>query len=848
VTTPLDPTLRGLSSCGCCSGIGPSTPGVVFNRPGLRAIAYRSGSWHEFKESLLAGLAESQRLALKGLTTRTDDDFSIALLDAVAACADVLTFYGERIANEAYLRTTTERHSVLELARLIGYELRPGAAAGTLVAFTVDDTPGAPRIATIDIGVKVQSVPGHEEKPQTFETVEKIEGRAEWNTMTPALTAPQAFSAPNVSELWLAGIETGLRVGDAVLLVGTERAATAGDDHWDVRLVSAAEIQFDEKRTHVLLSGSLRSLGPASDWSGPPAVYALRTRAGIFGNNAPDWKSMSSDFQENYLGHPPAGTEIDEWKDFTIFSPGGSAATDAAGTIDLESAHPSVVPGDGHWLVLATSDKAELFTVTKAVETSRAQFAVSAKTTRVGIGGGQSLTSFEKAVRDTTVLAESEALPLAGSPIEPAETGIVSSLTLATDIGELPAHRTLLLMGKNAATGDPALEAVTLDHVEPAGDISRLVFTTALDHSYELASLTISGNVARATQGESVDEVLGGGDAGRPYQRFPLRQPPLTFARSTSSSSGVTSTLGVRVNDVLWTEAPSFYGRSFDEHVFVTRRSDDGTTTVQFGDGVHGARLPTGQENVRARYRKGVGLGGNVKPGQLSTLLTRPLGLKSAVNPAAATGGDDPEALDGARENAPLTVMTLDRVVSLRDYEDFARAYAGIAKALATWTWDGQRRGVFVTVAGPDGAGVADDVVENLLGQIRSQGDRFVPLRVATYREATFGLAFKAKVDPAYDRAAVDAALVDSLRSAFGFDARAFGQAVALSEVIATLQAVGGVVAVDVDALDRTDGIGGSGFDQPLLAALPDTASLAGSQAAELLTLASDPIVPGAMT
>ncbi len=846
MTTPLDPSVRGLSSCGCCAGIGPSTPGVVFNRPGLRAIAYRSGTWHEFKESLIADLAGSQHPELAGLTTRADDDLTIALLDAVAACADVLTFYQERIANEAYLRTATERRSVLELARLIGYELGPGAAAGMLLAFTVDDTLGAPRVATIDVGVKIQSVPGHGEKPQTFETVEKIEGRAEWNAMTPALTLPQAFAATNVTDLWLAGIATGLRVGDAVLLVGAERAATAGDDHWDVRLVRSATIAFDDKRTHVLLGGSLRTPGPASTWSGPPTVYALRTRAGIFGNNAPDWKSMSKDFQETYLGKSPIlPAEKGQWKDFTIFSPGAPAATATSGTIDLDFAHPSVVPTA--WLVLATPDKAELFSVNKAIETSRAQFAVSAKTTRIGLDGAN-LTSFNEAVRETTVLGENEALPLAGSPIVPAETGIVTGLTLATDIGDLPSGRPLLLTGVDAATGEPAVEAVTLDHLEAVGDATRLVFTTALEHSYRLASLMINGNVARATQGETVDEVLGGGDAGRPYQRFPLRQPPLTFVRSKGSPSGVTSSLGVRVNDVLWTEAPSFYSRAPDEHVFVARRTDDGTTAVQFGDGVHGARLPTGQENVRAHYRKGIGLGGNVKAGQLTTLLTRPLGLKSGSNPGPATGGDDPEPRDAARENAPLTVMTLDRVVSLRDYEDFARAYAGIAKALATWTWDGQRRGVFITVAGPDGAAVADDIVELLLGQIRASGDRFVPLRVATYRQATFALTFRAKVDPAYERAAVDAALVDSLRSAFGFDSRAFGQAVALSEVIATLQAVTGVVAVDIDALDRTDGVGGSGLDQPLLAGLPETASLAGSQAAELLTLGSDPIVPGDMT
>ena len=59
-----------------------------------------------------------------------------------------------------------------------------------------------------------------------------------------------------------------------------------------------------------------------------------------------------------------------------------------------------------------------------------------------------------------------------------------------------------------------------------------------------------------------------------------------------------------------------------------------------------------------------------------------------------------PSRATGRGVNAPLTVLTLGRIVSLRDYEDFARAFAGVAKALATWTWDGERQGVFVTDRG----------------------------------------------------------------------------------------------------------------------------------------------------
>src|SRR5258705_11069043 len=127
---------------------------------------------------MLAALSDSTLLALHALRTRESDDFSIALLDGWATVADVLTFYQERIANESYLRTATERQSLLQLARLIGYELRPGVAAGTYLAFKLDDAPGSPGQSTIDVGAKVQSVPGPGEKSQTFETKKAVQAPA----------------------------------------------------------------------------------------------------------------------------------------------------------------------------------------------------------------------------------------------------------------------------------------------------------------------------------------------------------------------------------------------------------------------------------------------------------------------------------------------------------------------------------------------------------------------------------------------------------------------------------------------------------------------------------------------
>ncbi|MDB5899954.1 MAG: hypothetical protein JWP41_3556, partial [Ramlibacter sp.] len=129
------PVPPGIDTCDCCDGIKASTPSSLSNRAGLDAIDYRIGEHAQFCESLHAGLSSPRFLELAGLRTRDADDYTLGLLDAVACAADVLTFYQERLANESYLRTATERVSLQEMGKLIGYRLRPGVAAETWLAF-----------------------------------------------------------------------------------------------------------------------------------------------------------------------------------------------------------------------------------------------------------------------------------------------------------------------------------------------------------------------------------------------------------------------------------------------------------------------------------------------------------------------------------------------------------------------------------------------------------------------------------------------------------------------------------------------------------------------------------------
>jgi predicted phage baseplate assembly protein len=309
--------------------------------------------------------------------------------------------------------------------------------------------------------------------------------------------------------------------------------------------------------------------------------------------------------------------------------------------------------------------------------------------------------------------------------------------------------------------------------------------------------------------------------------------------------SGGASTLRIFVNDVEWREAPTLFGHRPRDRVFATTTTDDGRTVVRFGDGVSGARPATGHDNIRARYRVGVGLGGLARADQLSLLMTRPLGVQGVRNPLAATGAQDPQVGADSADNAPRTVLTLDRIVSLRDYEDFAADFGSIGKAAATWTWDGVVRGVVLTVSGTGGEVVEEDgrLMRDLTAAILAAGNPRVPLVIRPAEVGLFTLEATLVLDPAFVPEPVVAAARAAVLDRFSFDRRAFGQIVSLGEVDEVLHGVRGVVGVLVGRLHRT---GATAVRNPTLGARalvpgrppPDTG-------AEVLTVDLDGILLG---
>ena len=93
------------------------------NRPGLPRIAYRIGRYADFVEAMTRGIDAAPELA--GWTHRLPDDPGIALLEGAAILGDILSFYQEHYANEAYLRTAAWRESVRRTGA--AHRLSPGA-------------------------------------------------------------------------------------------------------------------------------------------------------------------------------------------------------------------------------------------------------------------------------------------------------------------------------------------------------------------------------------------------------------------------------------------------------------------------------------------------------------------------------------------------------------------------------------------------------------------------------------------------------------------------------------------------------------------------------------------------
>lgn len=504
--------------------------------------------------------------------------------------------------------------------------------------------------------------------------------------------------------------------------------------------------------------------------------------------------------------------------------------------VALDAAYNQITPGSWVLIVRADQDKQIIREVESVQTISKAEYGITGKVTQLVLKDDPSQNwldssdQFLSALRNTTIYAQTELLELAEAPIDTTDKpDPVQGDHIELDglYDGLESGRWVIVSGERAdITGTSGVRASEL--VMVAGvtqDVQKIVtsakvtidrpgdkihttiqLANSLAYSYKRDTVTVYGNVVKATHGETREEVLGSGDGSKELQSFTLSQSPLTHL-AAATPAGAESTLVARVNDVRWHEAGNLFELGPNDRGYITQTDDKDKTTIIFGDGQHGARLPTGPENVKAMYRFGIGKPGNVAAEKISMLATKPLGVKGVINPLPATGGADRENRDQARSNAPLAVMALDRLVSVPDYADFARTYAGIGKASAARLSDGRRQVVHVTIAGADDIPIDtnSDLYKNLCQALHQHGDPYQPIQVDVRELMLLVISAKVRLLPDYQWESVEPQIRATLLKTFSFDRRELGQDVLLSELISVIQAVKGIAYVDVDILDKVD-------------------------------------------
>ncbi len=830
------------------------------NRPGLASIQTRIGTHGTFLDAMLDRIDRDTESGLAPHHTRALDDPTVALCDAWAAIGDVLTFYQERLANEAYLRTAVERRSIAEIARLVGYRMRPGVAASTYLAFTIepDSNPNLP------IGLRVQTVPAGEEPARRLELIEAIDARPDLNQLGVRRTRAPELNQ-DASHFFAQGTTTTAKPGDAALLVTDgnpvlrriaevrpdfERGRTAirleppsaetGTPVSPTELAPSAESQPEPLLIASLADDILKSLCPPAE---APKRFASQLRRDVLSLLNPDtdvamrlrgFSVRDSDTDNLYAAleaaREPGGPRFAVHILRSATAPFGSMAPPrmegghvSANDWEL-SEQPNVlyvetIANDltrGGWVGFEAPRGVEVPPPRRIVSASvvaRSAYGMSARCTRLELDGpwiAPETAAFGQ-LRMLTVYINSAEISLAPDDlVEP--LGNTDKIELDHLVGDLPIGRSLIIEGELFdRPGARMSEVVILTssrHVLPAhepGDVgayTELTLDRALAYSYRRESVVIWGNVARATEGESFSEVLGSGDGARSGQGFTLSRSPLTYV-SAPTIRGAAGTLQVVVNGVIWHEVDNLATAGSNDRVFVIEPAGVAPLTIRFGNGVNGARLPTGVENVAAHYRIGLGAGGNSAAGQISQLMTRPAGVRAVSNPRPASGGADPEDADDARRNAAAGVTALDRLVGVQDYLDFARSFAGVGKADAVLAHGSGQPTMVVTIAGQDAAPIQPDseLLRSLGDVLLLYGDSSQAVVVLPAHNLRVVLSARIGLRPNYVWEFVEPRLRTTLLDRFGYARRQLGRSLWRSEVLAAMHGVQGVADVNLEIL-----------------------------------------------
>ena len=347
----------------------------------------------------------------------------------------------------------------------------------------------------------------------------------------------------------------------------------------------------------------------------------------------------------------------------------------------------------------------------------------------------------------------------------------------------------------------PALTQVATTNVTSSSS-QQIVFETATTVTVPATgSITVTAN-----QGVTIPNEVIGTSNGESSQVFKLSKTPV-----------IEKSVTLTVNGISYTQVPYLIDYQNYDPVFTTYTNAQGVTYVVFGDNVSG-RIPPVNAQITATYRIGGGASGNVGVNTIKFILTNGVsGLSvlnqfiSASDSGAASGGGDFESTDAIRVNAPLSLRTLERAVSLSDYANLC-IKGGAAKAVAI-------ADVYTSVTvyfapfgdkGVTGDGVTpSNVFNNTVTSLRAYLNNKIPANTTiTFQPPSYVNAFidaDITVLPQYKQSLVLSEVTAKLDTLFQFDNVIFADRVTVNDVTSAINSVPGVAFVDPTKIVRSD-------------------------------------------
>lgn len=676
----------------------PVFPVRPVNAPGLERIRYRIGDYHSIREALLYGINRAG--PLQHWTHRLPDDPAIALLEGAAIVGDILTFYQEHYANEAWLRTATWRDSVSELVRLLGYRLSPALAGGGAFSLEIKGTKAITVPAHFPLKADLADMP----EPAEFETSQELIAYphlSKFHLYPPRLYADSLTDGTKRFEIAKAGADdtpeaiaaVNLKKGDLLMIAPADNESFMAQP----LVVKVAAVTTLLDRLIVDIDGPL-----TVPWKKPIKAWRLGRTFKQHGSQAPLTEPGTYTDANGTLYHTQTP------RSFKITS-GFDGKSNA---VWLDTEVKDLTPGTTLIIEVLDSYQREwppgseffwpyLFTVVRTITAVKA-----GAVTHAGFSSSALRVSLDKVIPAPNS-PDVMAVDIRDLRYHEATSPALTLRPVASYSSSWPAAPKLEFQGTQAEAntllhrrvfiskpGAEALDRTIVQVSSVTGNPRRwsLQFDAPLaplypaDFDETKPVANVFGNVVEATQGRTEPETpLGNGDASAVFQTFKLPKPLLTYRIEAGATPAEVPELEVFVTGLRWQRVDSFFGQPFDAEIYIVREDNDGNSYVQFGDGINGARLPSGLGNISARWRRGSGAHGPVKPDTDPKATAKLDGLDKVHLPGLITGGCEREHMEKARLAAPGRVQGLGRIVSLGDYETELLGIPGIIAATAAW-------------------------------------------------------------------------------------------------------------------------------------------------------------------